>query len=86
MEVELKGGTAAENGASDGSELTASCVDTLALRLWAIQRRDPRIGYEATNHYFYVPMDLAEKVLECAWLLDGWLGENAPQSGDGGTR
>ena len=34
MEVELKGGTAAENGASDGSELTASCVDTLALRLW----------------------------------------------------
>lgn len=45
----------------------------LALQLWAIQHRDPRIGFEATNQYFYVPMDLAEKVMECDWLLQEWL-------------
>jgi hypothetical protein len=24
-----------------------------------------RIGYEATNHYYYTRMDLAEKILNC---------------------
>jgi len=45
----------------------------LAKRLHAIQRRDPRIGFEASNHYFYVPVDLAEKVLNCEDLLTRWL-------------
>jgi hypothetical protein len=45
----------------------------LARRLYAIQTRDSRIGFEATNHYFYTPMDLAEKVLNCRDLLDRWL-------------
>ncbi|MEX2015133.1 MAG: hypothetical protein WD873_00760 [Candidatus Hydrogenedentales bacterium] len=45
----------------------------LAVRLHAIQSRDLRIGFEATNHYFYVPLDLAEKVLNCRYLLDTWL-------------
>ena len=40
----------------------------LATRLHAIQTKDSRIGYEATNHYFYVPLDLAEKVMNCAYL------------------
>jgi len=40
-----------------------------ALRLYRIQARDSRIGFEATNHYFYVPLDLAEKVLNCERLL-----------------
>lgn len=47
----------------------------LARRLHAIQSRDSRIGYEATNHYFYVPVDLAEKTLNCRDLLDRWLPE-----------
>lgn len=46
---------------------------TLAKRLYAIQRRDARIGFEATNHYFFVPTDLAEKVLNCEDLLTRWL-------------
>lgn len=46
---------------------------TLALRLHAIQTQDSRIGYEASNHYFYVPMDLAEKVLNCDALLAEWI-------------
>lgn len=45
----------------------------LALRLHAIQSRDSRIGYEASNHYFYVPLDLAEKVLNCDALLEDWI-------------
>jgi hypothetical protein len=50
-------------------------VDEMALarRLHEIQRRDSRIGFEATNHYYYVPLDLEEKVINCAWLLENWL-------------
>jgi hypothetical protein len=45
----------------------------LAVRLHAIQCRDSRIGFEASNHYFYVPVDLAEKVVNCTDLLTRWL-------------
>jgi len=46
----------------------------LARQLHAIQMRDSRIGYEASNQYYYVPMDLAEKILNCEDLLSRWLG------------
>ena len=45
----------------------------LARRLHALQSRDARLGFEASNHYFYIPVDLAEKVLNCRDLLDRWL-------------
>jgi hypothetical protein len=45
----------------------------LAQRLHAIQSRDSRIGFEATNQYYYVPADLAEKVVNCHDLLTRWL-------------
>lgn len=32
-------------------------------------RADSHIGYEASNHYFYIPIDLAEKVINCRYLL-----------------
>ena len=32
-----------------------------------------RIGFEASNQYYYVPVDLAEKILNCRDLLDRWL-------------
>lgn len=41
----------------------------LARRLHAIQSRDSRIGFEASNQYYYVPVDLMEKVLNCHDLL-----------------
>ena len=41
----------------------------LARRLFTIQSRDSRIGFEASNHYFYVPLDLVEKVINCHWLI-----------------
>jgi hypothetical protein len=48
---------------------------SLAKQLYVIQSRDARIGFEASNQYYYVPMDLAEKVLNCRDLLDRWLPE-----------
>ena len=45
----------------------------LAQRLYVIQCRDSRIGFEASNQYNYVPIDLMEKVIDCRDLLDRWL-------------
>ncbi|MBK9169278.1 MAG: hypothetical protein IPM24_17700 [Bryobacterales bacterium] len=42
----------------------------LARRLYTLARRHSVIGYEATNHYYYRPLDLAEKILNCRHVLD----------------
>ncbi|MBM3494928.1 MAG: hypothetical protein FJX72_11515 [Armatimonadetes bacterium] len=49
-------------------ELLTEEIET-ARRLYSLQTVDSRIGFEATNQYYYVPCDLAEKVLNCRWLL-----------------
>lgn len=41
---------------------------TLASNLFSLAQRDSRIGFEASNHYFYVPLDLVEKVINCDFL------------------
>jgi hypothetical protein len=46
---------------------------SLAKRLFALQQADSRLGFEASNQYAYVPLDLAEKVIACRDLLDRWL-------------
>ena len=43
---------------------------TVARRLFTLARQDSRIGYEASNHYYYVPIDLVEKVINCRYVLD----------------
>ena len=53
----------------------------LARRFYALQRLDSRLGFEASNHYFFVPVDLAEKMLNCQHLLDGWVKEQQRRSG-----
>jgi len=40
----------------------------LADSLFDLAQADSRIGFEATNHYFYRPMDLIEKVICCEHL------------------
>ena len=45
----------------------------LAKQLHEIQVRDSRLGFEASNQYFYVPIDLAEKVINCHDLQQRWL-------------
>ena len=40
-----------------------------AIRLFHLQEQDSRIGFEATNQYYYLPIDLMEKVVNCDHLL-----------------
>jgi hypothetical protein len=42
---------------------------TLACQLYALARADSRIGFEPSCQYFYLPLDLVEKVVNCRWLL-----------------
>lgn len=53
------------------AELTrlAQAEAQLAVALCGLQARDSRLGFEASNQYYYVPLDLAEKVLNCRWLV-----------------
>ncbi|MBL8219658.1 MAG: hypothetical protein JNL62_10530 [Bryobacterales bacterium] len=48
-------------------ELVRAEMD-LARRQYAVARAFSTVGYEATNHYYYRPLDLAEKVVQCEWL------------------
>lgn len=41
----------------------------LARRMAALQLSDSRLGFEASNQYYYVPVDLAEKALNCQYIL-----------------
>lgn len=45
----------------------------LARRLYVLQSQDSRLGFEASNQYYYVPIDLLEKILNCYDLRDRWL-------------
>ena len=40
----------------------------LAVELFEITREDSRIGFEASNQYYYVPQDLMEKVINCEFV------------------
>lgn len=42
----------------------------LAVRMHFLASRDSRLGFEASNHYFYTLNDLKEKVISCAYLLE----------------
>ena len=42
----------------------------LAKELFTLARHDSRIGFEASNHYYYVPQDLIEKAINCQDVLD----------------
>ncbi len=44
--------------------------NTLAVELFEITRQDSRIGFEASNQYYYVPQDLMEKVINCEFVRE----------------
>jgi hypothetical protein len=44
-----------------------------AKRLFTLTREDSRIGFEASNQYYYLPLDLVEKVIDCKYILNVWL-------------
>ena len=41
----------------------------LAQRLYQLAKEDSRIGFEASNQYHYLPLDLVEKVVNCEHVL-----------------
>lgn len=47
-------------------------------RLFTLTRNDPRIGFEASNHYYYLPLDLVEKVVNCEHIRSVWLPRQVP--------
>jgi len=42
--------------------------EQLAKELHSIAIRDSRVGFEATNQYYYMPQDLMEKVISCEMI------------------
>jgi len=42
---------------------------SLARQLFTLVREDSRIGFEPSCQYFYLPLDLVEKVINCRWLM-----------------
>ncbi len=52
---------------------TASDEIRLAQRLYYLARQDSRIGFEASNQYHYLPLDLVEKVVNCEYVVRHWL-------------
>lgn len=60
-----------------------------ACRLYALAQRDSRLGFEASNHYYYVPLDLVEKVINCVYLKHAMsvvLGVQTPPAARNGQR
>jgi hypothetical protein len=58
---------------ADRAGMARAAEDEIAAakELFALTRRDSRIGFEASNQYYYVPQDLIEKVINCQHILDG---------------
>ena len=42
----------------------------LARELFTLTRLDSRIGFDPSNQYYYLPLDLVEKVINCRYVLD----------------
>ena len=45
----------------------------LARQMYVICKEDSRIGFEASNHYYYFPLDFVGKVINCEYILNTWL-------------
>ena len=61
----------AEAAAALRSQMQGSLEDEIKLahELFQLTREDSRIGFEPSCQYFYLPLDLVEKVINCRWLL-----------------
>jgi hypothetical protein len=42
----------------------------VATEMYRLSKADSRIGFEASNHYYYLPLDFVEKVINCEYLLE----------------
>ena len=60
--------TARQRNDRDTMKQIAATEASLAIRLHALQSSDARIGFEASNQYYYTPLDLVEKVINCRMI------------------
>lgn len=69
--ADLSGGTSLEERRRLRDEIRQLLKSEIALarRLFTLTREDSRIGFEPSCQYFYLPLDLVEKVVNCHWLL-----------------
>lgn len=68
-------GTAALDEAYRDIEETAGNEKQLAREMYRLSKADSRIGFEASNHYYYLPLDFVEKLINCEYILNTWLPE-----------
>jgi hypothetical protein len=64
---------AERQAASDAIKKIAAGEIQDAQQLFTLVCRDARIGFEASNHYYYLPLDLVEKVVNCEYVRNTWL-------------
>jgi hypothetical protein len=57
-------------GIAEQMETIARNEIKLARRLFEIARQNSEIAFEASNQYYYRPLDLVEKVLNCQYVID----------------
>lgn len=48
----------------------ARCEETTARNMLALMNQNPAIGFEAANHYYFSRGQLAEKILNCRYLIE----------------
>ena len=41
-------------------------------KLLELMNRNAAIGFEAANHYYFSKVQLAEKILNCRYIMDTW--------------
>ncbi len=75
---------ARDSGDEEGMRRSARAELERAKAYWPLVRADSRIGYESSNHYFFIPRDVLEKVLSCRQAL-GLGAEGRPQAGGSGV-
>ncbi len=53
-------------------QMIAICRNEIerAGQMYRLTKEDSRIGFESTNHYWYVPIDLVEKIINCRWIIE----------------
>ena len=61
-----------QRNAGDKAAMIATVQEELSLvhRLYELVRTDSRIGFEASNHYYYSLNDLIEKMVNCEDVID----------------
>jgi hypothetical protein len=68
------------NGEDNKTELRRILEEELriAQKMMMLQDADSRLGYEASNHYYYTHQTLLEKMLNCNYLLENFVADVEP--------